>query len=171
MQNAAAVIIGIVLLLAAVLFARGQFQTLRWLRVQPSLMPEDTAYFRRRAVRRLVGCGLMVLLASLMIGLYLLGILDALDALIARAEAADADELQLTPAEEEAVRRSYTYLGAIVLNLFLLLGLAFVDLMALRRYGMRQRKRLREDRQAMLERQLPLLRRQRSDRAAGNGEP
>jgi hypothetical protein len=170
MQNAATVIISLVLLLAAVLFTRSQFQTLRWLRRQPPLMPEDVAYFRRRVVRRLLGCGLMVLLAAQMLGLFFFGILDSLDALIARAQAADADALHLTPAEEVAVRRSYTYLGAIVLILFLLLGLAFVDLMALRRYGMRQRRRLREDRQAMLERQLPLLRRQRSDRTAGNGE-
>ena len=64
----------VVLLLAlAFFFAWRQVQTLRRLRLQTELPPEDQNYYKHQSWRRLVGCALMILLAALLSGWYLLG--------------------------------------------------------------------------------------------------
>jgi len=62
-----------VLLGLAGYFGWRQVQTLRRLRLQTELPPEDQNYYKHQSWRRLVGCALMILLAALLSGWYLLG--------------------------------------------------------------------------------------------------
>jgi hypothetical protein len=146
----------------AFVFAWRQVQTLFWLRTQPQMPREDVQYFTRRSYARLVGCVLLFVLAGLLAGLYAFGILEGLDALVADGADARAAGRHLTEEQEDFVSFAYGYVGAIALVLFALMIGGFIDTMATRRYGMRHRKRIRDDRQAMLARQLPLLRRERN---------
>jgi hypothetical protein len=141
------------------------WQQLKLLRRPPGggqLTAEDRAYFRRQVLRRLVGCGLMLVLA-VMLGFFLVA-MPGLDQLVDRGAAARAAGEQLTPEESDYVWFCFLFVGAIMLVVMALLGVALVDLKEIRRYGMRHRKRIRDDREAMLRRQLPILRREREQR-------
>jgi len=161
------VLIVSVLIIISLVYLWRQVQTLRWLRTQSQLPPEDRRYYLYRSIRRIGGCLLLLALAAMLIGLHSLNILDRLDQLVAQGEQAREAGIQLNEEQKEFVRFCYNYVATMALIIFVLLGVALVDTMATRRYGMRQRKKLREDRQAMLARQLPLLRQEREDR--GNG--
>jgi hypothetical protein len=140
-------------------FGYRQFQTLRWMRTEPQMLPEDRRYYRAQVIRRLIGCGLTLLLAVLMSGMVLFGVMDGLDRLNAVGDQARIDGRKLTEEEKDFVQFSFAYVMAIMLVLFVLLVVVFADVAAIRRFGMRHRKRIRDDRKAMLMRQLPLLRR------------
>jgi hypothetical protein len=171
------IVIVSVLVIISLVFLWRQVQTLRWLRTQTELPPEDRRYYLYRSIRRIAGCVLLLVLAVMLAGLHTLGILDRLDQLVAqgeaaRAKAADVGEqpkIELNQEERDFVRFCYNYVGTMALVIFVLLGVALADTMATRRYGMRQRKKLREDRQAMLARQLPLLRQEREGNGNGHG--
>jgi hypothetical protein len=162
-EHLSAIVLILTLLGISFYYAWRQFKTLRWLRTQEQMMPEDRQYYRRQAIRRLIGCGLTLVLALLLIGIFALGVMEGLDRLIARGESAKKEGRVLTDEEEDFVRFSFKYVGVLMLVLLVLLVVVFLDLMAIRRFGMRHRKRIREDRRAMLMRQLPLLRREREE--------
>ncbi len=162
MQKFLGAVLILPLLVASLLFVRQQWRTLQWLDAQEHLPREDRQYYRWRSYRRLVGCGLMLALALLLIHFFFFGVMDRMDELVARSDEARAGGLPLTAKEEADAYSLLTYVGVIALLLFVLLAVAFVDLMAIRRYGMRHRQRIREDRQAMLQRQLPQLWRDRN---------
>jgi hypothetical protein len=119
----------------------------------------------------LLGCSLMMVLAVLLSGLYFLGILDELDRLVDLGDQlkGQAGEEKVALKEEERAFLDFglRYVLVIGLVLLVLLAVAFMDLIALRRYGMRHRRRIREDREAMLRRQLPLLRREQNRNGHG----
>lgn len=150
-------IMALFLVLLAVWFAFRQSHILRKLREEPNLSPEDQKYYRRTVLRRWVGCGLLIVLAVMIAGLFGMGILDRLDELRDKGAVAKEQNLKLKPEEEAFLRFGINYVMVLLLVLVLALAVAVVDIMAIRRYGMRHRRRLREDRQAMLERQLPQL--------------
>lgn len=150
-------VVGLVAL--GIAFAIGQVRTLRWVRGQKELPREDVRYFVRRSYSRLVGSALLLLLAGLLAGLHGFGVLEGLDALVAEGPQAHAEQRQLTPEQRRFVDFAYGYVGAIALVVLLLVVGSFLDTMATRRYGMRHRKQIREDRQAMLARQFALLQR------------
>ena len=154
-----AILLIVALLGMSLWFAWRQAQALRWLRTQDQLMPEDRRYYQYQIVRRFIGCGLTLALACLLGGMFLFGVLDGLDRLSALGDQARQDGTQLTEEQKDFVRFSFNYVLVIMLVLLMLLVLVFTDLVAIRRFGMRHRKRIREDRKAMLMRQLPLLRR------------
>ncbi len=161
---------------AAVVFAFRQLQTLRGLRHQPEMGADELRYLTRRSYARLIGSALLLVLAVLLAGLHFFHILDRLDALVAAGPQARAEGKQLTPEQHDFVNFAYTYVGIIALVVLLLLVGSFFDTLATRRYGMRQRKRIRDDRRAMLEEQLARLRQERegrnpsaSDSANGHG--
>jgi hypothetical protein len=90
-----------------------------------------------------------------------------LDRLVDLGDQAQEGPLALNDEERAFLGFGLRYVLVIGLVLMVLLAVAFVDLIALRRYGMRHRRRIREDREAMLRRQLPLLRRQRDRNGPG----
>lgn len=161
---------------AAVVFAFRQVQTLRDIRRQADLGTDEVRYLTRRSYARLVGCALLLVLSVLLAGLHFFHILDRLDALVAAGPQAKAEGRQLTPEQRDFMHFAYAYVGIIALVVLLLLVGSFFDTLATRRYGMRQRKRIRDDRRAMLEEQLARLRQERegrnpsgSDSANGHG--
>jgi hypothetical protein len=153
----------------AVYFGRQQLRTLRTLRHRTELPPDDQAYFRRQAWRRLAGCVLLVGVAGMLSVWYLTGLdvnADQLgDALQAQRAAGDH---QLTPEQVQARQFFVYYVSAMLLLLLALLVVAGFDLLAIRRYAARHSRRLRDDRRAMLERELANLRR---ERGGFRGEP
>jgi hypothetical protein len=150
-------------------FAWQQTQTLRDLRHRTGLTPEDRTYFHRQAWRRLFGCGLLVIVAVLLSSWYLLGIDARFDELrdVMQQQRA-AGNFSLRPEQEQAKRFFAYYWIAVLLLLLAIVTLAGIDLNAIRRYAARHARRIRDDRRAMLERELANLRRERS---LGRAEP
>ena len=124
--------------------------------------------------RRLTGCVLLILLAGMIYGLYAFDIASRLDALTALGEQVRGQGQQMNDEQREFVYNSMKYVGVLLLVLMLLFILAAWDIQAIRRFGLRHRQRIRDDRRAMLERQLPLLyaeRRAKQRGDAANDEP
>lgn len=149
------------LALLALWFAWRQWRLLAWAGTQADLSADDRRFHTRMALRRLVGCLLMLALAALLAGLFGMGILERLDEIMVDGGQAKKEGRKLSPEQADFVWFSMKYVGVTASALFGLLAVAFVDVMAIRRWGNRHRKRIRDDRAAMLERQLPLLRRER----------
>jgi hypothetical protein len=149
----------------AVLFARQQMRTLRGLKTKADEPAEDRAYLRRQAWRRLCGCALLVAIAVMLSVWYVNGLDAALDAFgEQRDRQVAAGENQFTP-EQEAARRFYVYyVSGMLLLLLGLLVLTGFDILAIRRYAARHSRQIRDDRRAMLERELAALRRERRQR-------
>ena len=143
-------------------FARQQVLTLRGIKRRGNLPPDDVRYYRRRAWRRLFSCALLVAVAVLLSAWYLTGWDVRVDELGDQVKAQQqAGQRQLQPEQEQAGRFYAAYIVTIVLLLLLVLLLAVLDMWATWRYGVRNFRRLRDDRQAMLDRQLAELRRER----------
>jgi type VI protein secretion system component VasK len=157
----------------ALWFSYRQHRLLQKLRKEePHLSPEDKKFFRRLVWRRWACNAVTILLAVMLGGLFGMGILDELDRLMELGATAKETHRKLTPEEEYFVRFAFCYtLVALPLTVFVWVALAVWDLMAIRRWGMRHRRRLREDRQAMLERQLPRLYQERRLRQGDNFSP
>lgn len=152
----------LVTLAVAAIFARQQIRTLRTLPKHTDMAPEDQRYFRRQAWRRLVGCALLAAVAGMMSGWYISDQDGGIDKLGDEVQAQHAaGEHNLTPEQEYAKRFYVYYVGTMLLLLLGLLMLAAVDLYAIRCYARRHSQKIRDDRRAMLERELAALRRER----------
>jgi hypothetical protein len=167
-QQVLLALFGVGLVIVAGYFGWRQYRQLQWLRAQTNLSLEDRIYFRRQIVRRLMGCLVLLVLAVQIAGLFYWDILGQLDRLSAIGDEARAKDVKLGPEDMKPEQREFlnfalTYLLVMALSILLLMLVAMIDVMAIRRYGMRHRRRIREDRRAMLERQLPNLRWNRSN--------
>jgi uncharacterized iron-regulated membrane protein len=162
MEHVSTLLISLFLLAVAIFFAWRQWRTMRWLKTQ-TLSAEDVRYYRRRSIRRLLGCAVMIVLAGLIGGLYFLDTINELDRLIAKGQQAQQDGAAAKLTEEEAafLRFWFPYVGAIVCLLLVLMIGAVMDMWATRKYSFRHRKALRESSRAQLEAELAELRRQR----------
>lgn len=151
----------------AAVFAVQQFRTFTAL---PDLPPEDVAYHRAQARRRLVGCALLVVIAALIAGSFLSGLEDRVEQLGNDIRAkADAGDRQLAP-EQEQLKTTYAlYWIGVLLLLLALVIVAAVDLFAIRRFGARHMKKLRAERKEMIEREVAAYRRERARRNGTNG--
>jgi hypothetical protein len=143
-------------------FAWRQIQTLRDLREDDNLPSEDRRYFRRQAWRRLVGCGLMMLLLGLFGGTFFFEGAVAQFAEERQAAREQGPEPEFSPEQRLLMKFYGGYWIAILLLVLGLVGIAFVDLLAIRRYGQRHFRKLQEDRRAMIERQVARLRQERN---------
>lgn len=152
----------LLLVVLAIAFAWHNLRALRLLKPKEQMPPEDWRYYRRQSYRRLFGCGLMVLLAALLIGLFFVD--QELDQFGDRGEQAQAQGVKPDVAETDKDALSFylLYTFTVIIVVLVLLGVALIDLMAIRRFGMRHRKRIREDREGLLQRQLSLLRRSKN---------
>ncbi len=160
------IVLGVGLLLVAGIFGWRQVRMIGWLREQSHLSLEDRIYFRRQVVRRLLGCLLLAILAAQIGGLFYFDLFGRLDQIGAKGDQAKADAeakgIKVKPEDLDDQDREFlnfglTYLMFMALTILVMMLVAIMDVMAIRRYGMRHRRRIREDRQAMLERQLPQL--------------
>lgn len=146
----------LVLLGVAGYFGRRQFQSLTLLRADTTLPDDERARLVRQAWRRLVGCGLMTVLAVLLV-VALVFLEDP-----AHRLAAFADEAGPNPQfneEQNHLRRIFGWFWLVFLLLLLsLVILAGLDLWATRRHGLRERRRLLADRREMVAREAARLR-------------
>jgi hypothetical protein len=154
-----ATLIVVALVGLALFFGRQQRQSLRWLTEQQELQPEDRRYHRRQAWLRLVNCGLMLLLALLMAGYYLLGLNARVNELVAMGPVNAPENLNL---EQKQAR---WWFGAVTFSMLVLLMtivfLVAIDIWSIRRYGRRHMRQIDADRRAMVEDQLERYRSER----------
>ena len=149
----------VVLLGLAGYFGRRQIQTLRGLKNQENLASEDRRYVRNQAILRLSSCVLMVAFAGMLAGAYLTNQQRRAVELGEQRQAADAP---LNPEEKAFARQLAAYWIVMLLILLVIVLLAFFDLYAIRTYGRRHYRKIRDDRRAMIERQVAILRSQRT---------
>jgi high-affinity Fe2+/Pb2+ permease len=150
-------------------FARQQVRALRGLGRRGDLSTDDYRYLRNQAWRRLAGCVLLSAVAVMMSYWYLSGQDAGIDALGDQLKAQQAAGERQPRPEQDQERRFYVYYWITVL--LLLLGvvlLAAADVWAIRQFGARHYRRIRDDRKAMLERELEELRRDRGRQGHGN---
>jgi hypothetical protein len=137
-----------------------QVQILRGLRLPDERSPEDRAFSRRQAWRRLMSSGLMIVFAGLLVGSV--AFTPAVRRLAAQNEAAIANKEEPQP-DLDFTKIVYTsYWIVALLVLLAILVLAGLDLMAIRRYGRSQLLQIQTDRRAMIEKEVARLRRDRN---------
>jgi hypothetical protein len=165
MEYVAASLIVLILLGVAGFYGRRQWQMLRSLRSDSELAPEDRGYVLAQCWRRLLGCALMVAFAGMLAGWYVFGLNQQAEEL--RQQGQEATIRAEAPGEfDQEQRHSFhvfsTYWIIAVLLLFAIVILAFADMLAIRRYGLRHLRRLQSDRRAALEREVAIFRNQRN---------
>jgi hypothetical protein len=159
MQPVVAYLIAAVLLALAGFFSLQQILSLRRLRFQPEIPPEDRAYIRQQAWTRLACSILMVLLAVLVAGAYASGLEE-------RALAQRQPGDQAATVEQQRFLKLYgAYWITVLVILMVVVLLAALDMWAIRRYGRRHLLQLQADHKASVEQQLAALRTER------NGHP
>lgn len=155
----------ILLLLAlAGYYAYRQRNTLRLIRSEPELSPQDRVYLFRQVRRRLLSSVLMVVFAGLLVGWFFLerdvGQLEPTPEQKAQAEKVDLD-----PTQKDSIRFFTLYVVVVFLVLFAILFLAALDIMATAKFGLRYHRRLAADHRTDLEKVAAELRKHR------NGSP
>ena len=156
------VVLIIVLLAMAGFFAWRQAKTLRGLQLAVEQDEEERRYLRNQAWRRLLCSGLMVVLAVLLAASFFLE--DAANKLVREGETNQQQGIK-RPLQEEEQRFLNLYQqfwGVACLVLFLIIVIAGLDYMAIRRYGRRQYRQIQADRRAMIESELARIRSQRN---------
>ena len=148
------------LLLLSCYFGWRQWVVLRRLRAE-TLPREEARYEKLKAYRRLVSCGL-----TLLLGLLLGGILSlyesAAQEIANQREGYDARTVPaLTPDQRQMLRVWGGSWVAILLLLLVVVGIAAVDLWSTRRHALQQFRKLQADRRAMIQRQSTRLREER----------
>lgn len=144
-------------------YAWRQVYTLRGLGVPEESPPEELRYLRRRAWRRLLGCVLMVVLAVMLGGMMLF--LEQPAKELADFGAAAREEGKEPQFDDDQRRFRVLYAVwniGLLLSLLAILVTAGVDLLATRRYGLGQLRRIQADRRAMIERQVARMRQERN---------
>lgn len=167
------------LIFAALLAALGvgtglrQVNTLKRVRTEPYMPPEDRTYFRRQAVRRLA-VSAMLLVVGGMIAFYFLSGMDArMDAIPERNKPgglAAADDPQ-AGADKEFTKLVGTYWIVVILLLGVVVGIALIDFYATRKYWMARYKEIKEDHETKLKRDLAVYRQQKLNARAKGLKP
>jgi hypothetical protein len=154
----------VVLTSLAAFSAWRQWQTLQKLKGETDLSAEDRRFEQQKVRRRLWCAGLMVLLAGLLAVSFVLE--EPANQLVAQGEAAHARGHE-QPLDPEQQRFLHLYSSFWIITLLVLLGiivLAGLDLLAIRRYGIRHLRQIQADRRAMIEDQIARARSQRNGR-------
>jgi hypothetical protein len=157
------VIVGLILalgLLALALYV-GVRQVVLLRRLGPDSLPAEEYHYERRKARwRLASAALLLLMGCLLAGLQFYE--ARASELARRSEQHGGEPVPLTDQERSFLRR---YIGswiALLLVLLAVLVLAALDLWATRRYGLKQYRKLSEDRRAMIQRQVNRMRQDRN---------
>jgi hypothetical protein len=152
------ILLVVVLLGLAGFFGWRQLLTLRTLRTSVEISDEDRVYMRRQAWRRLACSLIMVILAGMLAAHYKLE-----PQAIELAEKSARDTAYKPTAEEEHTRLVYlTFWTVVLLLLLVIIFLAAIDMLAIRRYGLRHYRQIQADRRAMIEGELTRIRSMRN---------
>jgi UPF0716 family protein affecting phage T7 exclusion len=138
-----------------------QVRQLRRLRTQ-ALPDEEMRWERRKAWRRLVSAGLLLLMGGLLVTILSVYEPAAMRWADQRDQLGQADRPPMTADEETFLRVWIGSWIALLLLLLAVVALAGVDLWATRQYGVKQFRKLQADRRAMIERQAIRLRQERN---------
>jgi hypothetical protein len=161
------------LVAVAAYYAWRQLQWLRQPRGPDEAETPEGQYRRAQARRRLVGSGLMLLLAAQLAGALLFleeparRQADRADARAAEREAGGA------PPQPSAEERSFAglygaYIVVFLLTLLAVVLLAFVDLWATRRFAVQAYRQIQTERRDMIDREVARLRQERRERNGHN---
>lgn len=157
-------------LLALVLFPLGLFYYRRQLRTlrglaNSTLPEEEDRYLRCQARWRLISSALLMVLAVGLVAAFVFLEQPAHEIAERTKALRDAgEEPERTPAERLFLRIYIGFWIVFLLILLVVVMLAAADLWSTRRYGLRQRRRLLDDRRAMIARQAHRLRQERNER-------
>lgn len=153
----------LVLLFVAVLYIVRQVLALRRLRATEEMALEERVYLHGRARRRLV-TSLLLLLLSVMLSIDLV-FLEVPAQRLADQRAKLQQQSDSSPFNEEQRSFARVYGWFFVLFLLVLMIVVFLaglDYWSTRQYGLRQRRKLLDDRRAMIEREVSRLRQERN---------
>ena len=150
----------VVLLLLSSYYGWCQFVVLR--RLRDITLPGDEArYEKRKAYRRLVSCGLTLLLGLMLAGV-LLWLEPTAQQIADELEGYTAETVPELPPEQKQIVRLWVSSWIVLLVLLLVVvGLAAIDLWSTRRHALQQFRKLQADRRAMIQRQTMRLREER----------
>jgi hypothetical protein len=166
-EQVLAVAIVTVLVGLAGYFGWQQLQAIRRLKQTENLHPEDRRYHRLHAGRVFVCCVLMIMVAGMVGGWYVLGFEGSARDFGRQATDQTADSNHtLDPDQKRSLTFFTVYWILAILLLLAMVYVAFMDLWAIRRFGLRHMRQIQADRRAMLERQIAQL---RAERAESNG--
>jgi hypothetical protein len=159
-----AVVIVTVLFALAGYFGWQQVRAVQRLRKTENLHPEDRRYHRMHAGRVFICCVLMIMVAGMVGGWYVLGLEDNLGKLGHQVVDQDTNPNRpLGPDQQRSLTFFTVYWILAILLLLAMVYVAFMDLWAIRRFGLRHIRQIQADRRAMLERQIALLRAERTE--------
>jgi hypothetical protein len=136
-------------LFAAALQLRG-YRRLKATAILPS---DERSYFRKRYIRRFLTGSLLVVIGGMIAGAYLSGMEQKVDALKADPNA-PAEQRKLEGENKEIVQFWGGYWIVVIVLVFTVVGLAFADAIATRRYAMQRFRSLKEDHEVKLRRDL-----------------
>ena len=157
-------LIVVVLISVAVYYGPRQLQALRNLRTDAESDARDRRYLRAQAWRRLINSALMLFLAALLVGSYIVGQERHATEIGAKA----TNQTERAPgsgpsAEQERFLNRYSATWILIgLVLFAILALAFADLWAIRIFGLRHYRKIQADRREVIQREVARLRSQRN---------
>jgi hypothetical protein len=154
----------VVLLALAGYFGWRQIQALRALRTQPELAREDRRFARRQALRRLVCCVLMVIVAGMLVGWFAL---HPQYREVSRQLEERGPNAERTPEQKAFLQFFAAYWIVALFLLFLIIFLAAVDFWAIARFGLRHHRQLQADHRAEIEEEVARLRARRNGRSGG----
>ena len=153
----------LVLLVLAMLYGVWQVLTLVRLRGTEEMPAEERDHLHGRAWRRLV-MSLLLLLLGGMLTAALIYLEAPAQRLVDQREAQEqqGDSTPLDPEQRLFARLYGGFWLVFLLVLMVVVLLAALDLWAIRRYGLRQHRKLIADRRAMIEREVARLRQERN---------
>jgi uncharacterized membrane protein YjgN (DUF898 family) len=157
------VVLVLVLLSVAILYIVRQVIALRRLRTAEEMALEERGYLHGRARRRLI-TSLLLFLLGIMLASALV-YLEAPAQRLAEEQAVKEQQGDKTPLAPEKWEFAQFYAWFWILFLLILMAVVFLaalDYWATRRYGIRQHRKIVDDRRAMIEREVSRLRQERN---------
>lgn len=153
----------LVLLSVAILYIVRQIVALRRLRASEEMAVEERVYLYGRARRRLI-TSLLLLLLGVMLAGALISLEPQAQRLVEEQEAKEqqGDATPLNPEQSLFARFWLSFWILFLLILMAVVFLAALDYWATRRFGLRQHRKIIDDRRAMIEREVSRMRQERN---------
>ena len=173
-------VVGLLLALALIVLGVGtahrQYRTARRLRAERFLPSDDRRYFRGQVVRRALVAVVLAAIGGLIAGYYLCGMDARADRIADRKRAVDPESdpgrpPDPNPADEDDrafIKLLAAYWIGILVLVFAVACLAVFDFWATRRYWMAEYRRIKEDHETKLRRDLAVYRQQKDNQRLGH---
>ncbi len=138
----------------------GYFQVrgLKTLAARKHVPSDEYSYLRNRHRRRLLVAGVLVLTGGLIAGMYLSGFDHRVDRILEAKKSAEEAGTDISDEDKLALKLWGTYWIAVLVLVFVLLGLAVVDAWATRRFWYKIFREMRDDHNTKLRRDLAVYR-------------